>query len=164
MKNKTNRTKDKGSVRKPVFITGTYESCMDYVSKLKGDGFFVFNLAYVSENENFREIDRFLWESRHKDDGIGRKYSNRYSGVAVIDVTAWYKRYPNEYFKAFFYFLKDQYFILEDIVFIAEKCDDALLEHLSGFFETERVSLDKEERGGVTAERGPGRGRIGFEI
>lgn len=83
-------------------IIGRYDKVLKHCGRLFGREAFIFALSYAGANEPFRELARFVWESRHR-----TRYRNHYSGNAVIDVTAWVGEKPNEHFEAFLYYLKD---------------------------------------------------------
>ena len=138
-----------------TMVTGSYEECMEYCGKHLRGGFFEFDFSYVPRDERFREIDRFLWESRHE----RARFANRYEGSAVIDMTAWNKHFPNEYFDAFMYFLKDSADHLDCALIVCGKCSDSFREHIGRFFELNVIEL---ESSGLEEQRGSG--RIGFDV
>ncbi len=116
-------------------IEGKYESAKTlYTSRCKD--FFEFNFTYAGMNENFREINRFLWESRHEK----TRFRNKFEGNVLINLTSWNGMDLNEYFEAFMYFLKDDPYL--NVTFLIEKeCDRELLEKLKLFFEIEKTEI-----------------------
>ena len=123
--------------------------CRDYLC----NDYFEFCFSYTSLKERFREIDRFLWESRHEK----ARFQNRYSGPAVIDITDWSDAAPNDYFDAFMYFIKD-YSSESEVVLVSEKtCEEAVLSRLKRFFEVEISDLLEQKE--VKQVR-----RIGFAL
>jgi len=123
-------------------IHGDYEKCIEYCREMAGEEFFEFDFPFVSSDEKFRELDRFLWESRHQH----TRFQNRYEGRVVIDITAWNKRYPNEYFEAFLYFLKGNEDIYSCVMISAEPYSHEVLEKLGKLFKIKEVQLDGASR------------------
>lgn len=117
------------------------------------DGYFEFCFSFSSERERFREIDRFLWESRHE----RTRFENRYVGPTVINITEWSDAAPNELFDAFLYFCKD---ISEqsEVILVSERpCNDSIISRLKEFFELEITdTLEHREK---TVSR-----KIGFAV
>ncbi len=123
-------------------ITGSYEQCTEYCKKNTGEkdgNIFIFDFPYISIEERFREIDRFIWESKHT-----LRFANRFCGTAIVDVTAWNRSYPNQYFDAFLYYIKDNENHI-DCFFISE-CDFStdVTAHISKLFHISPVSLSSE--------------------
>lgn len=132
---------------------GPEETCIARCSADAQGEPFVFNLPYVPLSEHFREINRFLWESRHQ----LTRFCNNYEGNVIVDVTAWNQASVNEYFDAFLYFLKDREESLH-CTFISEvDFSDAVCDRISRLFPTKTVRFDS----------GSGRkpaARIGFAV
>lgn len=85
-------------------LEGKYVDAINYCAKRTDKEPFVFELRYADADTDFRELDRFLWESRHS---TGQRFRNRYTGPAVIDITSWNDRVPNDNLRAFLYYMKD---------------------------------------------------------
>lgn len=133
-------------------IKGPYEKCIEHCIDDENAECFVFDFPYVSISEYFREINRFLWESKHQ----FVRFKNCYSGKAIVDITAWNKSSPNEYFDAFLYFLKDRESSI-DCTFISEPdYSEIVLERINRLFLTNIVPLD--------SNCSPTVSRIGFVI
>ena len=122
-------------------IQGKYEKVKTFYEKNMAKKYFEFQLAYVSQNEVFREIDRFLWESRHQ----MTRFKNNYQGPVLIDLSCWNENELNIYFEAFMFFLKDNGFY-ECTFMIQEECCKELLEKLKEFFEISVTSLNIEKK------------------
>lgn len=123
-------------------IMAEYSQARNICTDCIGADRFDFCFSYVPAENRFREIDRFLWESRHE----MTRFENSYHGPAAVDLTAWSEASPNDYFDAFMYFLKD--FGEEGkLIFISEKpCREAILSRLRRFFEIEITDLlEKKE-------------------
>lgn len=133
-------------------ILGNYEKTIDYCNRMDNGSFFEFLFAYASENETFREINRFIWESKH----LATRFKNKYRGAVVIDLSEWCGDAPNKYFDAFMYFIKgnsDDY----RVDFISQnECPSALLERLDSFFDIEIIDLGLDKHSSDT--------KIGFYI
>lgn len=115
---------------KKLIIQGTYKSAIDYCNAVFKK-YFEFTFCYVSDNEIFRELDRFIWESKHE-----MRFQNYYEGVAVIDLSMWNKKEAyefNEYFDAFFYYLKGNDKI-HCVFLIDDYCSEQLLKKIKFFF------------------------------
>lgn len=111
-----------------TLITGAYPKVKKECEGMFADGYFEFSFLYTHESERFREIDRFLYESRHT-----LRFENEYIGNVVLDISEWNRKPLNSYFEAFMYFLKDnknKY----NCVMIANDCSDGLREKLRAFF------------------------------
>ena len=124
-------------------IQGKYERAKKHYEASKHKDYFEFEFPYVDLQSSFREIDRFLWESRHEK----TRFKNRYAGDVLIDITDWNNRQLSLYFDAFMYFLKDN----EDYkctFMVRDCCSAALKERLEEFFELSFVDL----LGGVKTE------------
>lgn len=87
-----------------ILVQAKYEDAVEYCGRITDGEYFNFCFEYTPETVYFREIDRFLWESRHE----CARFRNSYDGPAVIDISEWADELPNKYFKAFLYFLKDR--------------------------------------------------------
>lgn len=136
-------------------IQGSYEKAIKYC-KVNQKKFFEFEFCYTPMNERFREIDRFLWESRHQ----MTRYKNNYEGPAVINLTSWNQHYPNEYFDAFMYFLKSKAKQLDITFIIEQKCNVNILERLKCFFDVQIKSIDIDK----TTHKGSTHRQIGFHM
>lgn len=112
-------------------ITGNYKKVKSECDRIFSTGYFDFNFLYVSEAEKFREIDRFLYESRHT-----LRFENEYIGNIVIDISEWNHKPLNSYFEAFMYFIKDNKAKYECILIVNERCTTELHDKLKGFFDT----------------------------
>ena len=119
-------------------IQGKYEEAITQCrSKIDGE-YFEFCFSYTTAEERFREIDRFLWESRHQ----CTRYQNRYDGPVVVDLTQWARQYPNDYFDAFMYFLKD-ISCGRECIFISETvCGRQIVDRMSDLFDVNVITLD----------------------
>lgn len=125
-------------------LQGDYKKVKGFCNDLFTNGYFEFEFSYVSENERFREIDRYLWESRHE----CTRFKNRYEGDIVIGLNEWNKNDPNKYFDAFMYFIKDcQKFTHSCILFVEDYVSESLLTSLKKHFDiiTKEMGLDVKE-------------------
>ena len=142
-------------------IQGTYEKAKEYYQTVMFEDYFEFCFAYTPTNQIFRELDRFIWESRHQ----MTRFKNRYAGPVLVDLTEWNAKHTNEYFEAFLYYLKDQPSLVCTFM-IQNRCETWLLNLLKDFFEIDVIELetyaDKEKKrrigfcvedGGVTCVR-----------
>lgn len=124
-------------------IQGNYESIIRFCNEKTNGNFFEFSFCYVSKNERFRELDRFLWESKHC-----MRFQNEYIGNVVIDLTAWNgcKEYEfNEYFDAFFYYLKSKSDRIQPLLIVNGKCSTELYKCLRKFYNIRVTELGKGE-------------------
>ena len=134
-------------------VLAKYERLRSWCKDNFCNDYFEFCFSYTPVREYFREIDRFLWESRHEK----ARFSNRYNGPTVIDITEWSDATPNDYFDAFMYFTKDLA-AENNVVLVSERaCDVEVLSRLKRFFELEISNLleqkkDRQQR------------RIGFAV
>lgn len=135
-----------------TLIQGEYEKAKDYYKSTMLNDYFEFHFVYTSTNEVFRELDRFIWESKHQK----ARFKNRYAGPVLIDLTEWNSSEPNEYFDAFLYYLKDHVY-LECTFIVQNLCDECFLEKIRSFFEIYVVELEIQK--GKDQKR-----RIGFYI
>lgn len=110
-------------------ITGIYRKVKEECERIFSDGYFEFSFLYVPETEKFREIDRFLYESRHT-----LRFENEYTGNVILDISAWNHKPLNSYFEAFMYFLKDNKDKYECVLIINERCSSEMREKLKDFF------------------------------
>lgn len=117
-------------------ILTDYANALTKCSELLGTDYFVFSLSYI-EDRPFREIDRFLWESRHEK----CRFSNRYTGPVCIDLTEWSGKMPNLYFDAFSYFLKDLGSDCPTVLISEKRLSEPLRSRLERFFELEVTNL-----------------------
>lgn len=119
-------------------IQGNYEKAKKHYEKSGKCDYFEFHLAYTPTNETFREIDRFLWESRHQK----TRYRNRYEGPVLIDLSSWNGKETNTYFDAFMYFLKDNSSF--ECTFIVQKqCSAQMEQKLESFFKIKKTVLEQ---------------------
>ena len=133
-------------------VQGEYENAVNYCRGIAQNAGFEFCFTYVSGNEVFKEINRFIWESKH----MHTRFKNKYKGPVIIDISQWCTREPNLYFNAFMYYLKDNSNDYE-INFISDKeCPKFLIAHLKTFFELDVIDLGIEK---VKQET-----KIGFRI
>lgn len=127
-------------------LQGDYSEVKGYCKTLFDDDYFEFEFPYVAENEKFREIDRFLWESRHE----CTRYKNRYDGNFVIGLNEWNESKPNKYFDAFMYFLSDKLRFARSCILFVEDCiDEELMTALEKHFnivEKELTLTEKKSR------------------
>jgi len=135
-----------------TLIQGEYEKAKDCYKSTMLKDYFEFHFVYTSTNEVFRELDRFIWESKHQK----ARFKNRYAGPVLIDLTEWNSNEPNEYFEAFLYYLKDHAY-LECTFIVQNLCEEGFLEKLRNFFEIDVVELEIQK--GKDQKR-----RIGFYI
>ena len=120
-------------------ISGSYEKVKHECEKMIGKEYFEFFFPYVEDNvDRFREIDRFLYESRKQ-----TRFKNSYVGNVVIDISDWNNRSSfNKYFDAFMYFIKDN-MNLNRFIFTADKpCNRELFERLQKYFKIEEMCLE----------------------
>lgn len=99
-------------------IQGEYIKIKQYLHKKKKCFPFEFALPFIEEGQTFREINRFLDESKRL-----AHFKNQYTGGAIIDVTEWCEKPINTYFTAFLYFLFDRELASKQNkhIFISEK-------------------------------------------
>lgn len=124
-------------------IQGKYETIINYFEEMKPGEYFEFTFSYVSREERFRELDRFLWESKHL-----LRFRNEYSGDVIIDMTQWNNRNEydyNEYFDAFMFFLKSRKATIIPAFIVNGKCSGVLFAQLGKFYEVHLIELGKGE-------------------
>ena len=113
-----------------TIIQGDYSKITASLSETFNSEYFDFNFSFTDKNEVFREINRFIWESKH----LMTRFKNRYRGSVAISLTEWNSEMPNGYFDSFMYFIKDM-FPEENICFYAEtQIRDVLLNRIKSFF------------------------------
>ena len=120
-------------------ITGSFEKVKKQIKIKMGNEYFEFFFPYVEESaDRFREIDRFLYESRKH-----TRFKNAYIGNIVIDISEWNNnRRFNNYFDAFMYFIIDN-MNLNRFIFTADKpCNRELFERLQKYFKIEEMCLE----------------------
>lgn len=138
-----------------ILIEGEYEKAKAYYKSAMIKDYFEFHFVYTSANEVFRELDRFIWESRHQK----TRFKNQYKGPVFIDLTEWNGNDINKYFDAFLYYLKD-HACLECTFIVQNFCKASFLDKLNEFFEINVVKLDirrdkeKKRRIGFYSEKG----------
>ena len=114
--------------------------CMEHMDKEP----FIFEMQYVPTDEMFRELNRFIWEARHTTEA---RFSNHYRGSVVVDISAWNREYPNKYFDAFLYYLKDHEQEL-DCCFISEyEFSPKIIERIGRLFDADEPVRIGELRG-----------------
>lgn len=118
-------------------IQGNYEKALEKCKKELNDDYFEFCFSYVSTSEVFREINRFLWESRHQ----CTRFKNRYVGPVVIDISDWSTRYPNDYFDAFMYFVKSNMNQMNFVFISNDFCSNAITDRLNEFFKIRIIDV-----------------------
>ena len=126
-----------------VVIQGDYENAIRYCDKITDGAFFEFDFSYVDLNERFRELDRFIWESKHT-----LRFQNEYRGNVIVELSGWNDKSEyefNEYFDAFMYYLKSKGNMLNVAFFVNGKCSRALFNCLSRFYEIHLVEPEKGE-------------------
>jgi len=106
-------------------LTGHYTQVKEACIRMFADGYFDFHFLYVPETERFRELDRFLYESRHT-----LRFHNEYSGNVILDITEWNRKPPNGYFEAFMYYLRDHKDQYNCALIVSERCSKELLAKL----------------------------------
>lgn len=127
-----------------VVIQGNYENAIRYCDFITGGEYFEFVFPYVEQEERFRELDRFLWESKHC-----FRFQNEYSGNVLVELSGWNDKSKydfNEYFDAFMYFLRNKADKLNVTFFVNGKCSEALFANLSKHFE---IRLTEPGKGDV---------------
>ena len=122
-------------------IQGNYEKAVRECQNEFEQDFFEFCLSYVSANEDFREIKRFLWESKCQ----CTRFRNRYTGPAVIDISEWSSRFPNEYFDAFLYFVKSNTDKMDFIFISHDCCKREIADRLNEFFNIEVIDIEHKK-------------------
>lgn len=127
---------------KIAILEGKYKDLHQVMQKSKKD-YFEFDLPFIDENEVFRELDRFLYESRTQK----THFKNQYTGKVYINVSEW-NDYQNKYLDAFLYFLYDnvEEQILDVTLINEEITSEKLLERVSKIFDVKRTSLKNMER------------------
>ena len=120
-----------------TLIQGQYEKAKEHYISSGNEDFFEFHFTYTSVDKVFRELDRFIWESRRQK----TRYKNQYIGPVLIDITEWNSNKTNEYFDAFMYYLKD-HDGLKCTFIVQNLCEEQFLERLNEFFEIEVDELD----------------------
>ncbi|MBR0113000.1 MAG: hypothetical protein IJM02_04565 [Clostridia bacterium] len=128
-----------------LLIQGDYDRAIGLCDKAFGK-YFEFCFCYVSELEKFRELDRFIWESRHC-----MRFQNEYTGEAVIDISDWNNREQyelNDYFDAFLFYLKSKREKIHCTFLTDGYCSQPLQEKIEEFFGNVRtVDLKPKETG-----------------
>ena len=123
---------------------GKYEEVRAYCEKQADGRCFEFLFCYTEPGDHFREIDRFLWESKHT-----THFQNEYTGSVMIELTPWNKRSGyefGEFFDAFMYFLKSRGEKLDITFFVSGRCSKPLFDNLSRFF---NIRLEEPGKGEV---------------
>lgn len=116
-----------------VIIQGNYENAISHCKLITDGKYFEFVFPYVEREERFRELDRFIWESKHC-----LRFKNEYSGNVLIELSEWNEKSKyefNEYFDAFMYYLRSKADKLRVIFFVNGKCSEILFEKLSEHFD-----------------------------
>lgn len=126
----TNLSKNPKDQMEIYLITGMYEKVKEECNRIFSTSqYFDFNLFYVPETDRFREIDRFLYDSKHM-----LRYENEYTGNVIVDISEWNRNFINTYFDSFMYFLKDNITKYKCILIADDRCSDALMKKLKLFF------------------------------
>lgn len=73
-----------------TIIQGDYAKITTRLSKTFKNEYFDFNFSFTDENEVFREINRFIWESKH----LMTRFKNRYYGSVAISLSEWNNETP----------------------------------------------------------------------
>lgn len=123
-----------------IIIQREYEKAVSYLKSTLKE-YFEFAFSYVDQNERFREIDRFLWESKHC-----LRFKNEYTGNVVIELSGWNTKslYEfNEYFDAFMYFIKSKNGKLNTLFFVTGECSKNLYDQLSKHFDLKVIDPDR---------------------
>ena len=126
-----------------VVIQGTYEDIIHYYEATTVGTYFEFTFSFVGQNEIFRELDRFLWESKHV-----LRFQNTYEGNVLIELSGWNQKADsdfNEYFDAFMYFLRSKCNVLHVTFFAEGQCSKSLYDHLDKHFDVQLIDPDKGE-------------------
>ncbi len=126
-----------------VVIQGTYEDIIHYYESTTVGTYFEFTFSFVGHNEIFRELDRFLWESKHV-----LRFQNTYVGNVLIELSGWNQKADsdfNEYFDAFMYFLKSKCNALQVTFFAEGQCSKSLYDHLKNHFDIHLIDPEKGE-------------------
>lgn len=110
-------------------LEGTYKE-LHQAMNVKKEDYFEFDLSFVDENTSFKEIDRFLYESRTQK----THFKNQYKGKVYINLSQW-NDLQNKYLDAFLFFLYDciEDNILEVSFINEEKTSDKLLKSILHF-------------------------------
>lgn len=137
-----------------LLVQGDYRKAIGYCSENMPEGYFEFELPYVKTSERFREIDRFLYESRHS-----LHFASEYRGNVVVDISEWNHKELNSYFDAFLYFLYDNREKYHCVLLLHEKCSEKLLNQIKALFDVREIQLQlpkesKAIRIGFTADAG----------
>lgn len=117
-------------------VQGKYSEAIAKCQKILDGDYFEFEFLYTDESERFREIDRFLYESRHT-----LRFENEYRGNVVIDISGWNEK-TNLYFDAFMYFLKDNADKYCCVLISNKKCSSKTIEKLNDLFEIDDIQLN----------------------
>lgn len=127
---------------KITILEGNYKDLHHIMQKSKID-YFQFDLPFIDENEVFRELDRFLYESRIQK----THFKNQYKGKVYVNISGW-NDFQNKYLDAFIYFLYDnvESQILDVTLINEEKTSEKLLKRISRVFDIERTALREMER------------------
>lgn len=124
---------------KMYLVQGKYSEAIAKCQKILDGNYFEFEFLYTDESERFREIDRFLYESRHT-----LRFENEYRGNVVIDISDWNEK-TNSYFDAFMYFLKDNAAKYCCVFISNKKCSDKTIEKFNDLFIIEEICLSLPE-------------------
>lgn len=127
---------------KITILEGNYKDLHHIMQNSKMD-YFEFDLSFTDENEVFREIDRFLYESRTQK----THFKNQYKGKVYVNISGW-NDFQNKYLDAFIYFLYDnvESQILDVTLINEEKTSEKLLKRIFRVFDIERIALREMER------------------
>ncbi len=135
-----------------TIIQGDYAKITTRLSKTFKNEYFDFNFSFTDENEVFREINRFIWESKH----LMTRFKNRYYGSVAISLSEWNNETPNGYFDSFMFFMKDMFPEDKICFYVESQIRDELLIRIKLFFPNTKI-ID------LLINKKPER-RIGFAI
>lgn len=128
-----------------LLVQGNFKRTKTFFENKIKKKYFEFSFGFVSEEERFREIDRFLWESKKE----MTVFKNRYIGPCVIDISEWNDRICNRYFEAFMYFILDLSSSCDIYLTLDKECSNQLKSNLELFFSAIKIvslGLDKSQQ------------------
>ena len=118
-----------------TIIQGDYAKITARLSKTFKVPYFDFNFSFTDENEVFREINRFVWESKH----LMTRFKNRYYGPVAVSLSEWNGEVLNGYFDSFMYFIKDMFPDDKICFYVESQIEDELLNKIELFFPKAKV-------------------------
>lgn len=113
-----------------TIIQGDYAKITAKLSRTFKDIYFDFNFSFTDENEVFKEINRFVWESKH----LMTRFKNRYYGPVAISLSEWNGELLSGYFDSFMYFIKDTFPDDKICFYVESQIEDELLNRIELFF------------------------------